>query len=100
MSCWWLPRRNWIRPSSPRSCICLTKRYSRLYTTVSIIMYTAPLCRCASTICRHSSTLVAAGTVLATCLPARSAAMACGAWSAMGELMWTASTMGSASSAS
>jgi hypothetical protein len=44
--------------------------------------------------------MVAAGTVLATCLPAFNAAIACGAWSAIGELMWTASTFGSLSRSS
>jgi hypothetical protein len=35
------------------------------------------------------------GTVQATCLPARKAARLCGAWSWIGELMWTASISGS-----
>ena len=30
MSCWWLPRRNWIRPSSPLSYSSFTNKYSRL----------------------------------------------------------------------
>jgi hypothetical protein len=51
--------------------------------------------RCSSTIWRHSSTLTPIGTVEATCLPAFKAAIDWGAWSAMGELMWTASTLGS-----
>ena len=45
--------------------------------------------------CGNPSTLVAMGTVQATCLPAFSAAMDCRAWSGMGVLMWTASTFGS-----
>ena len=53
--------------------------------------------RCPSTICRHSSMVVAAGTVLATCLPALSAAIDCGAWSPIGLLMCTASMFGSLS---
>src|SRR5262249_17710542 len=40
----------------------------------------------------------AIGTVQATCLPAFSAARLCGAWSGIGELMWTASTFESRSS--
>ena len=48
----------------------------------------------------QSAALVAIGTVQATCLPAFKAAMDCGAWSAIGELMWTASMAGSFSSSS
>ena len=44
--------------------------------------------------------LLSAGTVLATCLPALRAAMLCGAWSPIGLLMCTASTLGSFSSSS
>ena len=58
-------------------------------------MYFFPLSRAAFTISRASSTVVQAGTVQATCLPARNAAIACGACRWIGELMCTASTAGS-----
>jgi hypothetical protein len=48
---------------------------------------------------RQSSTLVAIGTVQATCLPASSAAIVWRAWSGIGELMCTTSMSGSRSSA-
>ncbi len=54
------------------------KRYSRAYTTVSIIMYVQPVVFVSSTIFLQSSMLVAMGTVHATCLPAFSALIDCG----------------------
>ena len=72
-------------------------RYSRLYTTVSAIMYFSPVSRTSPTISLASSRLVAIGTVHMTCLPAFRAAIVCGAWSGIGLLMWTKSTFGSAS---
>ena len=89
-----------MRPSSPRSYSSRANRYSRAYTTVSIIMYTFPVFRWSSTISRICSFVVAIGTVQATCLPAFSAAMLCGPWSGIGLLMWTASMSGSLSSSS
>ena len=65
----------WILPSSPLSQSSLMKRYSRLYTTVSAIMYLSPVSRTRPTISFASSTLVAIGTVHMTCLPAFSAAI-------------------------
>ena len=53
------------------------KRYSRAYTTVSVIMYFSPVCFTRSTIFLQSAMLVAIGTVQVTCLPALSAAMDC-----------------------
>ena len=58
-------------------------------------MYFRPVFFCKATIVRQSSTLVAMGTVQATCLPAFSAAIDCQAWSGMGVLICTASTFGS-----
>ena len=54
----------------------------------------------AATVERWAPYVRAIGTVQATCLPAFSAARDCGAWSGMGELMWTASTLGSLSNSS
>ena len=68
---------------------------SRLYTTVSIIMYFLPVRAESSTILRQSATLVAIGTVQATCLPASSADSVIAAWSGIGVLMCTKSTSGS-----
>jgi hypothetical protein len=52
-------------------------------------MYFRPVDLTRSTICSHSSMVVAMGTVHMTCLPAFSAAIDIQAWSPMGELMCT-----------
>ena len=62
---------------------------SRLYTTVSAIMYVSPVSFTSDTICSHSAIVVAIGTVPITCLPAWSAAIDIGAWSPIGELICT-----------
>src|SRR5262249_54922705 len=98
MSCWWLPRRNWIFPSTPRSYNSFTNRYRRLHTTVSIVLCVLPLARSVLQSWWSSSIEVPIGTVHATCLTTLRAARLCGASSGIGLLMCPASMSGSLSS--
>src|SRR5690606_22712711 len=68
MSWIWEPRTNWIFPNWPLSASFNPYRNSRVYSAVSIIIYTLPTRRLASTIALQSSTVIAMGMVQAVCL--------------------------------
>jgi len=74
ISCWCEERKNCSLPSSPFAYSSFTKRNSRLYTVVSIIMYERAM-----------------GIVHATCFPASRPATHMSAWSGGGVLMCTMS---------